>query len=87
MAEMKHLHEKKISELVTLFPVVNGNIAYIHPSDLKQWAIAIVKEYDKQSEECDPKTQRDEFTSLRVIIEFLIDKFELTKDDLKETRK
>jgi hypothetical protein len=52
-------------------------------SVLKKWAIAIVKEFDKKSEKCDPKTEQNEFVSLRVMIEFLINKFELTEENLK----
>jgi len=71
------LHEKKISELEE-YPD-GGPVVY--SSDLKQWAIAVVKEltkgYDYYIGEKGGYTGKNDN-----IVNFLIDRFELTEDDL-----
>lgn len=78
---MKKLHEKKISEIDV--EIIKGNRvaiptkALIYRKSLKQWAIAVVKEsksikYDEQG-----------YAEGRIIINFLIDRFEITKEELK----
>ncbi len=83
------LHEKKISELEITEMWDNGYLViplnkkksikgeypnYINFQELKKWAIAIVKDITKE-----PLTKFED----RVLYNFLIDKFELTEDDLK----
>ena len=78
----KPLYEKKISELEE-YPDDCGECgnsqAYygpvIWPSNLKEWAIACVGNLKA----CD----KDGYHEYRLVWKFLVDKFELTKDDLK----
>jgi len=76
------LHEKKISELVpdevnmkfdgTVGEVIK-QISGISLDDLKQWAIAVVKD----------KTANMGFGTSPEITAFLKDRFEITEEDLK----
>jgi len=82
----KKIHEKKISELEE-YPDDCGCCGesqggpVVYSLDLKQWAIAVVKEltkgYDYYIGEKGGYTGKNDN-----IVNFLIDRFELTEDDL-----
>lgn len=65
------LHEKKISELC--------KSGYFFESDLKAWAIAVVKELKK----IDNSDVEEDFIMKGSVANFLIDRFELTEEDLE----
>lgn len=105
---MKQLHEKKVSELDGWTVGRNGyekidNLGSdervsggcIMFYDLKQWAIAVVKEINKEIKECvdadikllyeDGKKHVDnlfKYKKLDGIRNFLIDRFEIIEEDL-----
>jgi hypothetical protein len=70
----KQLHEKTISELKNGSYIISGieKEEFVNLSDLKDWAIAIVKKLDEI-----PKPCREPLRG------FLIKKFELKESDLK----
>ena len=92
---MKQLHEKTISELGEKdYNCPDGNNPHhIYLDELKQWAIAIIKNIKNQYYE-HMKRMSQEIYPLEIedahwivehgsIISFLKEKFELTEEDLK----
>lgn len=95
---MKKLSEKKISELVgTPEKAIYGGMdgAETTVNKLREWAIAVVKElrrmndllweekitYDEIEKMC--VEIDDPYVSLTSIVNFLIDRFEITEEELK----
>lgn len=87
------LHEKKISELDYIVGVINqgsGPEEGIPKRILKEWAIAVVNDLQKTKscggsikEHMNGKCSSYEDCDLYIIGLFLIDRFELSGDDLK----
>ena len=73
----KYLHELKLSEAQNFFREPYGDTEWISLEDLKQWAIAIVKTCH------DCKTEYVDKWDRCPLCLFLIDRFELTEEDLK----
>jgi hypothetical protein len=94
----KPLHERKIRELEKFIRVDNlpvtmegtkEEVKLIHKDDLKAWAIDIVKEYLKEN--CIDDEQlltiincADSMPIDEHVVGLLIDRLELTEEDLKE---
>ena len=98
---MKQLYEKKISELLVGIGQNGEDVGdyepfkFIDPEDLKQWAIAIVKEYNI-FRDCDHYNPTGYYCREcgngsgscvgEALIKFLIERFELTEDDLNDNK-
>jgi len=70
---LKDLKTRRI-EIIPIEVVTKG--------ELKEWAITKVKALDKQSELCDPKKEIEEYAACRVILEWIMENFNLTEEDL-----
>ncbi|MHA1305349.1 MAG: hypothetical protein ACTSPI_16745 [Candidatus Heimdallarchaeaceae archaeon] len=83
---MKLLHEKKISELEKGFYNGDEYFQFYDPKELKQWAIAVVKNIKnfRTTWKASMSVEEDYRKIYGMEIEdFLINRFEITEKDLK----